>query len=1637
MLYSSGHSDMSHLTSLAVKGCETLHKLQQMLQMSAEGQAHAHVPGPQATLSPMVSSSSAALSAPPQVLPVLQQPAEIISRSLPAETPQNASYSNPDTTLGMTQALSLSRSQQANNASPPDHCTRPCETTAEQLQGQPLTIGTVRSASPNRLATQQLRTVPADLLTHNIQSSATQSGHVEPASSQSIVLPPQSEATGHAAAVQLGLARWPKHSNDPQEPQQWQKQQQQQQQQPPSQQQHATTEPLSRQRTGPNASPSLQTPSLSSMLPLVAAGDDSIWPLSGKKRSTRLRSSRKRPSSSIKLRSGSFSSPSDLPSHWQTLGDVLQDMNLNDITVKGCPLRKGAEVYAVAPLTPMYSPFQLVDSRPLAYFTMQSQENQTPASDLLPFSPPASFLMSSEHQPQGSQTPCQANPHLQHLCQVHSQSQMPAQPSGQAQLDPSSHRQLHRAHVVSQAESTISSSARSQAAFLPLPPPSLLQEAPRPEGDHAVSTQQLAQRNSREGLPTLAGLSQPLQVANYTPLPHAPGTSTSAQSCTPFQAVELALNKLFANPSQPANGSGQSDAQMAALTTAQPDAASDFPGDHWQGGFHIPAHQEPQASLLDAVWHQEALLAPCAASGDQGTMLAIPYTSTGQVAAPGPISAAQQPYAICNFHWQRVHQQQSPWSALPMSAPPENSQDTQIAQLPATTVGAHQTRQPQPDKTILQLESPGQAIANSAWKHQPVSDLPPLFGTLAESPLMQDGYGVFDRPQLVSSPFAPSKATKQLLTAYSQHSTGTASEADSAAMPGFMLPLPCHVQDSSATAQHPFLRKPSLPLALTMIPVPNHPAPQPAPTCPPDAAGQTRLQPNLQDAFELVQAELPGINAVDEHRSMAGVGQAVQAYTLQEIASSARHLLKNLEVAGDATSTSAIEYRTSSALMCEEVRGTFHNAFLHEDPKAGQEDQGLPLPELAVFVSDPHALYHSERLTGPLTAASSGLHTQAHNNTGFPEVNATDHSHAQSTVAADGVQLVKVAAQNAAAAETADEAHGPGSAECVSPDALSDDAAPQDNQYTELRAAGFTADEIEESADKAAVRESSVADLPNEADVLQVAALMSGKHSLGVEDLYSVCAHWQQTAGPYHKVLQNFGSSDPVAACHHIQIVLGHLDGVGSSRDQAEPWLASGQNLIDRMEQSRAAGLEEQVGKASLRHCHQQHARALQEQQRILADCMPHLPQACSRSKKRKIRPEWHQVKLASAPHQKPGESTRKGDGHHQARAQEQNHKQRSFTVALPQQTPSPEPADCSRPSHSPDNTQQAVIPSPRQPCSSWPAASVQAKHKCALKVVLKPKAGSVFAKPASSSAIASQQTADSAKRCLVALKPALPHELPATASKPGTRSSVPGAVNEQACTLKASATAVLKGLDWADSQLSCSSLQPAASPPARNSSTASSNRFERYRAAAAAAAAGRFVAADRAEDDTANALAEQHEGRPSARWQYTTGVASQGAETPAPTLLPQQINIGGAGRCLQAEQSGQDSMPDNAATWSDSDQADARLESSPCSRRTVAGGTNKQQLLGTDLPVVSARGPPTSSKAQCTASDSALAALPDLTALVNEDTLQHHFTAEEQHALLRLLPKADQQAASAGYNPLASTQFKAAAASYLQASQR
>lgn len=49
---------------------------------------------------------------------------------------------------------------------------------------------------------------------------------------------------------------------------------------------------------------------------------------------------------------------------------------------------------------------------------------------------------------------------------------------------------------------------------------------------------------------------------------------------------------------------------------------------------------------------------------------------------------------------------------------------------------------------------------------------------------------------------------------------------------------------------------------------------------------------------------------------------------------------------------------------------------------------------------------------------------------------------------------------------------------------------------------------------------------------------MSGRCSLTVADLYTVCAHWLQAAGPYQSGLYKFGLPDPAVAHVHIDRVL-------------------------------------------------------------------------------------------------------------------------------------------------------------------------------------------------------------------------------------------------------------------------------------------------------------------------------------------------------------------------------------------------------------------------------------------------------------------------------------------------------------------
>ena len=113
-----------------------------------------------------------------------------------------------------------------------------------------------------------------------------------------------------------------------------------------------------------------------------------------RKRSTRPKSSRRHRLRSKRLCTADDSVFLGVRCHWQTLGDVLQDIDINDITIKGFPLNRGTEVSAVAgPPTPMYSPPQIVDTRPLAYLHLLSQESHIPSSKHSRFRPPATYTM--------------------------------------------------------------------------------------------------------------------------------------------------------------------------------------------------------------------------------------------------------------------------------------------------------------------------------------------------------------------------------------------------------------------------------------------------------------------------------------------------------------------------------------------------------------------------------------------------------------------------------------------------------------------------------------------------------------------------------------------------------------------------------------------------------------------------------------------------------------------------------------------------------------------------------------------------------------------------------------------------------------------------------------------------------------------------------------------------------------------------------------------------------------------------------------------------------------------------------------------------------------------------------------------
>lgn len=146
------------------------------------------------------------------------------------------------------------------------------------------------------------------------------------------------------------------------------------------------------------------------------------------------------------------------PAHplWRTLGDVLQDLDINHFIFSGKPLTRGQSVSAGAgPSTPAALPQQYMDTRALAYFPLLQQETNQPSSSAQPTPtqtplPPESLLnrwppMSTQLQQQQQHT---CNGSTQHsMFRQAADTTLPLQRSG---LAASCHDAAHMAPAIQQ-----------------------------------------------------------------------------------------------------------------------------------------------------------------------------------------------------------------------------------------------------------------------------------------------------------------------------------------------------------------------------------------------------------------------------------------------------------------------------------------------------------------------------------------------------------------------------------------------------------------------------------------------------------------------------------------------------------------------------------------------------------------------------------------------------------------------------------------------------------------------------------------------------------------------------------------------------------------------------------------------------------------------------------------------------------------------------------------------------------------------------------------------------------------------------------------------------------------------------------
>ena len=239
-----------------------------------------------------------------------------------------------------------------------------------------------------------------------------------------------------------------------------------------------------------------------------------------------------------KLDSAAGKQPARAYWQWHTLGDVFQDLNVNDVIFTGRPMHNGQPIQA-GPATPAFQPEQYVDTRPLAYLHLLLQQENQPAS--MPHHIQTSYLHHSAaeaaNQGQSPFVPWEPSTQLRQHNQAQATPQFTPQPACPSTLDLGQHMQTPHLHT-----------DRSNAAAPSTQPAPLLRRPTSLHGSAPVAVQ-----------PRLTAAASPVEDMHQIP---SDQTACSAES-SPIP--EPAQTSPVRNKSKPDNGSNSSILPPAPL----------------------------------------------------------------------------------------------------------------------------------------------------------------------------------------------------------------------------------------------------------------------------------------------------------------------------------------------------------------------------------------------------------------------------------------------------------------------------------------------------------------------------------------------------------------------------------------------------------------------------------------------------------------------------------------------------------------------------------------------------------------------------------------------------------------------------------------------------------------------------------------------------------------------------------------------------------------------------------------------------------------------------------------------------------------------------------------------------------------